>query len=64
MAALVPAGLPGGGVAPYTVISSDGEWLGQVEALCRFRILDVAGRLVLGVLRDEMDVENIVVYRF
>lgn len=28
----------------------------------RFRILDVAGGLVLGVLRDEMDVENVVVY--
>ena len=48
--------------SPYTVISSDGEWLGQVEAPHRFRILDVAGGLVLGVLRDDMDVENVVVY--
>ena len=48
--------------SPYTVISSDGEWLGQVEAPPRFRILDVAGGLVFGVLRDEMDVENVVVY--
>ena len=48
--------------SPYTVISSDGEWLGQVEAPPRFRILDVAGGLVLGVLRDEMDVENVVAY--
>ena len=48
--------------SPYTVISSDGEWLGQVEAPPRFRILDVAGGLALGVLRDEMDVENVVVY--
>ena len=48
--------------SPYTVISSDGEWLGQVEAPPRFRILDVAGGLVLGVLRDDMDVENVVVY--
>lgn len=48
--------------SPYTVISSDGEWLGQVEAPPRFRILDVTGGLVLGVLRDEMDVENVVVY--
>ena len=47
---------------PYTVISSDGEWLGKVEAPPRFRILDVTGGLVLGVLRDEMDVENVVVY--
>ena len=50
--------------SPYTVISSDGEWLGQVETPPRFRILDIAGGLVLGVLRDEMDVENVVVYRF
>ncbi len=38
--------------------------LGQVETPPRFRILDVAGGLVLGVLRDEMDVENVVVYGF
>jgi hypothetical protein len=48
--------------SPYTVISPDGEWLGQVETPARFRILDVTGGLVLGVLRDEMDVENVVVY--
>ena len=48
--------------SPYTVISPDGEWLGQIETPPRFRILDVTGGLVLGVLRDEMDVENVVVY--
>ena len=48
--------------SPYTVISPDGEWLGQVETPPRFRILDVTGGLVLGVLRDELDVENVVVY--
>ena len=48
--------------SPYTVISPGGEWLGQVETPPRFRILDVTGGLVLGVLRDEMDVENVVVY--
>ena len=48
--------------SPYTVISPDGEWLGQVETPPRLRILDVTGGLVLGVLRDEMDVENVVVY--
>ena len=48
--------------SPYTVISSDGEWLGQVETPPRFRILDVTGGLVLGVLRDEVDVESVVVY--
>jgi len=48
--------------SPYTVISPDGSWLGQVETPPRFRILDVTGGLVLGVLRDETDVENVVVY--
>ena len=48
--------------SPYTVISPTGEWLGQVETPPRFRILDVTGGLVLGVLRDEMDVENVVVH--
>ncbi len=61
----LPSYRPGGsqeGASPYTVISSDGEWLGKVEAPPRFRILDVTGGLVLGVLRDEMDVENVVVH--
>ena len=48
--------------SPYTVVSSEGEWLGRVEAPARLRILDVAGGLVLGVLRDELDVESVVVY--
>ena len=48
--------------SPYTVISPDGEWRGQVETPPRFRILDVTGALVLGVLRDALDVENVVVY--
>ena len=48
--------------SPYTVISPDGEWLGKVETPPRFRILDVTGTLVLGVLRDELDVINVVVY--
>ena len=48
--------------SPYTVIGPDGEWLGMVETPPRFRILDVAGGLVLGVELDEMDVEMVVVY--
>ena len=61
----LPAYLPGGRhvTAPeYTVISADGEWLGTVGAPPRLRILDVAGGLVLGLLRDEMDVQNVAVY--
>ncbi len=48
--------------SPYAVISPDGEWLGQVETPSRFRVLDVTGGLVLGVLRDDMDLENVAVY--
>ena len=61
----LPAYLPGGwrvDAPEYTVISASGEWLGTVEVPPRLRILDVAGGLVLGVLRDEMDVQSVVVY--
>ena len=50
------------GAPYYIVFSADGEWLGRVEASPEFRILDVAGGLVLGVLRDEMDVQIVAVY--
>ena len=42
--------------SPYTVISPDGEWLGQVETPPRFRILDVTEDLVLS--RDLRDVTS------
>ena len=61
----LPSYRPGGelkSVPPYTVIAPDGQWLGTVEAPPGFRILDVAGGLVLGVARDEMDVESVVVW--
>lgn len=61
----LPAYRPGGWRAntpDYTVISADGEWLGTVAAPPRLRILDVADGLVLGSLRDETDVERVVVY--
>ena len=49
-------------VPPYAVIAPYGEWLGTVETPPRFRILDVAGGLVLGMQVDEMDVESVAVY--
>ncbi len=57
----VPAG-PREGSPPYTVISPDGRWLGRVDAPSGLRILDVAHDRVLGVLKDEADVESVVVY--
>lgn len=61
----LPSYKPGGelkSVPPYIVIAPDGEWLGTVEAPPGFRILDVAQGLVLGVARDQMDVESVVVW--
>ena len=61
----LPSYRPGGerhSVAPYTVIAPDGEWVGTVETPPRFRFLDVAAGLVLGVEQDEMDVVSVVVY--
>lgn len=61
----LPSYRPGGelkSAPPYTVLAPDGEWLGTVEAATALRILDVAGGLVLGVERDELDVETLVVY--
>lgn len=55
-------GIPGEGVSPYTVISSEGEWLGMVDAPPGLRILDVGWGQVLGVMTDEMGVESVVVY--
>ncbi|MDE2804830.1 MAG: hypothetical protein OXN18_06760 [Gemmatimonadota bacterium] len=50
------------GYPSYAVISSSGEWLGTVDAPPGLRVLDVAGGRVLGVVKDEMDVESVVVY--
>ena len=61
----LPSYKPGGerrSVPPYAVIAPDGEWLGTVNVPPGFRILDVAGGLVLGMELDEMDVESVVVY--
>ena len=52
------------GVDPsrYQVVSPDGEWLGTLELPTRFRVLDIKGSRVLGVLKDELDVESVAVY--
>ena len=50
------------GAPAYTVIDTDGVWLGRVAVPPGLRTLDVAGGRVLGVVKDEMDVESIVVY--
>lgn len=46
----------------YTILSAEGEWLGRLDVPDGLRILDVAGGRVLGVAKDEMDVESVAVY--
>ena len=50
------------GTPAYTVIAADGVWLGKVAVPTGLRVLDVAGGRVLGVVKDEMDVQSVVVY--
>lgn len=51
------------GAAPsYTVFSPEGHWLGILDVPDGMRVLDVAGERVLGVIKDEMDVESVVVW--
>lgn len=51
------------GSAPsYTVFSPEGQWLGRLDVPDGMRVLAVAGDRVLGVVKDEMDVESVVVY--
>lgn len=62
----LPSFRPGGvfeGASDYTVVHADGEWVGRVEVSPGFRVLHVAGGLVLGVLKDERDVEIVAVYK-
>ena len=58
----VSRGLTRTDMPPYAVIAPNGEWLGVVEAPSTFRLLDVAGGLVLGKELDDMDVVSVVVY--
>ena len=46
----------------YRILSADGEWLGRLDVPGGLRILDIAGGRVLGVMKDEMEVESAVVY--
>jgi hypothetical protein len=48
--------------ATYDLIEPDGTWLGRVQLPPDFRVLDVRDGRVLGVLKDEMEVEGIAVF--
>ena len=44
------------------MISEDGDWLGVVELPDGLRILDIRGGRILGVLRDELEVQSVAVF--
>jgi hypothetical protein len=47
----------------WTVLSAEGQWLAEVTVPERFRIWEVGRDYLLGVWRDEDDVERIHLYR-
>lgn len=49
-------------VLRWTVIAADGTWLGDVEMPAGFTVHDVSEESVLGVWRDELDVEYVRAY--
>lgn len=51
------------GVDRYRVFTTEGEWLGWVHLPPDFEILDIAFDHVLGVRRNEFDVEAVTMYR-
>jgi len=55
--------LPGEDAPRWHVFDGDGRWLATVEVPARFRVLAVGADRVLGVTRDELDVERIEVRR-
>jgi hypothetical protein len=50
------------GISEYSVVSSEGEWLGSVTMPRRFRVLHITEDKILGVLRDDLDVERVAVF--
>lgn len=47
----------------WNVIAPDGRWLADVELPARFALLDAGRDYVAGILRDNDDVEQVVVFR-
>jgi hypothetical protein len=55
--------LPGEDAPRWEVFDGDGRWLATVDVPRRFRVLAVGADRVLGVARDELDVERVEVRR-
>ena len=47
----------------WSVFAPDGRWVAEVDLPARFALLDASRDYVAGILRDEDDVEQVVVYR-
>lgn len=47
----------------WSVLAPDGRWIADVKLPARFALLDAGDDYVAGVLRDDDDVESVVVYR-
>ncbi|MGH9158580.1 MAG: hypothetical protein ACRD2X_01135 [Vicinamibacteraceae bacterium] len=47
----------------WSVFSSEGHWLGDVEAPDRFTLLDSRGDGVLGIWQDDLDVPYVQLHR-
>jgi len=55
-------GYGGAITSSYRILSAEGVWLGRLDVPDGLRILDIAGGRVLGVMKDEMEVESAVVF--
>jgi hypothetical protein len=47
----------------WEVFSVSGEWLGRVQSPARFTVLEIGEDYVLGIFRDELDVEHVQLLR-
>lgn len=46
----------------WTILDSSGRWLGSVTTPAGLRVLDIGADYLLGVTRDELDVEHVLLY--
>ena len=49
--------------AGYAIVAADGTWLGEIEFPVPIQVLDITESHVLGVERNELDVQAVVLYR-
>jgi hypothetical protein len=52
-----------GGAPTWSVFDPDGEWLGRVHTPAGLRILTIGPEWILGVLKDDLGIERVVLHR-